>query len=103
MLTKHYAPKHPLFLVNNIENELKKYNQSKVGIISFSKKYSEVPDNQQFILSKKQDLGEAARNLFAAMRQIDELDIEMIFAEKFPNTGLGYAINDRLKRASIQD
>lgn len=103
MLTKHYAPKHPLYLVDNIKDELNKHNHTKVGIISFSEKHLQVSDNQQFILSPNHDLKEAARNLFAAMRQIDELDIEVIFAEKFPNTGLGYAINDRLKRASIQE
>jgi hypothetical protein len=36
------------------------------------------------------------------MHQIDKLNIDKIFAEKLPSIGLGYAINDRLKRASIQ-
>ncbi|MBJ7428491.1 MAG: L-threonylcarbamoyladenylate synthase type 1 TsaC, partial [Bacteroidia bacterium] len=59
--------------------------------------------SNQFTLSKNKDLNEAASHLFAAMRQLDALDLDVIYAEKFPNTGLGYAINDRLKRASIQE
>lgn len=103
MLTKHYAPNHPLTLVNDMNFALQNVNKNRVGIISFFQSYSEVPTKHQFVLSPHKNLNEAASNLFAAMRNVDELDIDIILAEKFPNTGLGFAINDRLKRASVQD
>ncbi|MCU0435121.1 MAG: L-threonylcarbamoyladenylate synthase [Bacteroidia bacterium] len=54
-------------------------------------------------LSATGNLAEAARNLFAAMRRLDETDAQCIFAERMPETGLGKAINDRLKRASVEN
>ncbi len=103
MLTKHYAPNHPLFLVDDIFKATEGKDMNRVGVITFYQSVNDIPEANQFVLSKSKDLNEAASKLFAVMRNIDELDIDEIYAEKFPNTGLGYAINDRLKRASIQE
>jgi L-threonylcarbamoyladenylate synthase len=91
-----------LFLSNNLSESIQLFDKNRVGVISFSESFAEVPIAHQFVLSKTKDLNEAASNLFAAMRHVDELDLDIILSEKFPNIGLGYAINDRLKRASIQ-
>lgn len=53
------------------------------------------------ILSPGGDLKEAARNLFAAMRSLEE-GCDLILAEQAPEHGLGLAINDRLRRASVK-
>ena len=45
-------------------------------------------------------MAEAAQNLFSCLRQLDQLNIDLIVAEEVPNTGLGKAINDRLRRAA---
>lgn len=103
MLTKHYAPNHPLKIVENIGESIQLFDKNRVGVISFFQSIHELPLANQFVLSKQKSLEEAASKLFSAMRLVDELDIDIILAEKFPNKGLGYAINDRLKRASIQD
>ncbi len=103
MLTKHYAPIHPLKIVENISESIQLFDKNRVGVISFYESIVGVPIENQFVLSKTKDLNEAASNLFAAMRNVDELDVDIILAEKFPNIELGYAINDRLKRASIQE
>ena len=102
MLLKHYAPNHPLFLVNNIEEAIKNENKNRVGVISFYQSFHDIPSEHQFVLSHTKDLNEAAKNLFSFMHQIDKLNIDKIFAEKLPSIGLGYAINDRLKRASFR-
>jgi L-threonylcarbamoyladenylate synthase len=102
MLSKHYAPVHPLQIVENLSESIQLFDKNRVGVISFSESFAEVPIAHQFVLSKTKDLNEAASNLFAAMRHVDELDLDIILSEKFPNIGLGYAINDRLKRASVQ-
>ena len=103
MLTKHYAPNHSLKIVENLIESIQILDSNRIGVISFFETFAEVPIANQFVLSKSRDLNEAASNLFAAMRNVDELDVDIILAEKFPNIGLGYAINDRLKRASIQE
>jgi L-threonylcarbamoyladenylate synthase len=51
-------------------------------------------------LSPKGDLIEAAANLFAALRRLDATGAETIAVMPIPETGLGEAINDRLRRAA---
>ena len=51
-------------------------------------------------LSERQDLREAAANLFHYLRELDDLDIDLIVAEQVPGRGLGAAIMDRLQRAA---
>ncbi|RYD34947.1 MAG: translation factor Sua5, partial [Verrucomicrobiaceae bacterium] len=46
-------------------------------------------------------LAEAAIRLFFAMRQLDEAGLDAIIAEPVSETGLGVAIMDRLRRASV--
>ena len=52
-----------------------------------------------FDLSPSGDLGEAAANLFGALRAIDGA-APVIAVAPIPKTGLGAAINDRLARAA---
>ncbi len=99
MLARHYATRHPLVL-GDILSHLKNYPSDRVATISLSKKFIQITKNQQFILSENNNLDEAASKLFAAMRQANDLDVDVILAEIFPNEGLGRAINDRLKRAA---
>jgi L-threonylcarbamoyladenylate synthase len=54
-------------------------------------------------LSAAGDLVEAATNLFAAMRQLDSSGAATIAVMPIPETGLGEAINDRLRRAAVRD
>jgi L-threonylcarbamoyladenylate synthase len=51
-------------------------------------------------LSPSGDLIEAAANLFAALRRLDATGAETIAVMPVPATGLGEAINDRLRRAA---
>jgi L-threonylcarbamoyladenylate synthase len=100
MLKSHYAPKAGL-IIGNIEEEIAKHRHKKIGTISFYKKIAGIPPAQQVILSPKQDLKEAAFRLFAGMRQLDQMSLDMIIAELVPEKGLGRAINDRLRRAAV--
>jgi L-threonylcarbamoyladenylate synthase len=64
----------------------------------------ELPDNADaaetiFNLSPSGDLGEAAANLFSALRLMDEKSHKIAVAP-IPAEGLGEAINDRLTRAA---
>jgi L-threonylcarbamoyladenylate synthase len=54
------------------------------------------------VLSPAGDLAEAAANLFAAMRRLDAAGLDVILADRFPETGLGHALNDRLRRAAAE-
>ncbi len=51
-------------------------------------------------LSESADLHEAAAHLFAHLRTLDGNDFTQIAVAPIPETGLGIAINDRLRRAA---
>lgn len=53
-------------------------------------------------LSESGDLMEAAARLFSYLRQLDASDVETIAVGPVPETGLGEAINDRLRRAAAE-
>lgn len=99
MLKSHYAPRIPLRL-GNLSELQKTLDKQRLGVLAFQKGLPNIPPHQQIILSPSGDLQEAAQGLFAAMRRLDQMDIDLILAETFPETGLGRAINDRLRRAS---
>ncbi len=59
-------------------------------------------DGPTINLSPTGDLVEAAANLFAALRQLDASGATTIAAMPIPASGLGEAINDRLRRAAVR-
>lgn len=54
------------------------------------------------VLSQNGDLREAAANLFAALHRLDEADLDVIYVEAVPETGLGRAVMDRLRKAEAK-
>jgi L-threonylcarbamoyladenylate synthase len=98
MLTSHYAPRKPIF-VGNIRELMHSFSSQRIGILSFKEDYG---IESQRILSKSGNFTEAAANLFAYLRELDALAIDVILAEYLPNENLGRAINDKLKRASAK-
>ena len=55
------------------------------------------------ILSPQGNLLEAASQFYSALRRLVELHLDLIVAYRFPDAGLGKALNDRLERASHLD
>ena len=100
MLKSHYAPRKNLKIWALGHSDIGTLGNTTTGVIAFDKYVDGIEKQNQILLSAKGDLNEAAKNLFAAMRSLDESDVEKIFAVKFPDEGLGRAINDRLNRAS---
>ncbi len=98
-LKSHYAP-HTRLLIGDVNKLVLQHQSTNIYSINFTNLYDCLPSNHQFILSPKGDLVEAAQNLFSVLREIDKLKADIIFAEVFPNQGIGMAINDRLERAS---
>lgn len=99
MIKSHYSPNKPFYILN--EKVKSRIDKSKAGIISFSGKDTE-GFKRIIYLSETQDLSEAAANLFGAMHQLEELDVEIIVAEPVPEKGIGIAIMDRLKKAAYK-
>jgi L-threonylcarbamoyladenylate synthase len=102
MLESHYAPTTPIIL-GNISENLTKFGVENTGVLSFINVYKEIEDPHQYTLSRSGDMSEAATRLFSGLRHLDQLNLQRILVEPVPDTGLGRAINDRLKRASSTD
>jgi L-threonylcarbamoyladenylate synthase len=98
-LPSHYAPKTPLRIVDDLKSFTPLANQ-RCALLA----WNSIEKDKRFVavrqLSEKQDLREAAANLFRYLRELDALDVDLIVAERVPLEGLGAAILDRLQRAS---
>ncbi|MEM9417083.1 MAG: L-threonylcarbamoyladenylate synthase [Bacteroidota bacterium] len=101
MLESHYAPRTPL-IVGPIATLLAQYDQQTIGLLAFQQLHPSIAPDRQVVLSSTGSLEEAAQNLFAALRTLDALPVNTILAAPVPDTGIGRAINDRLKKASSQ-
>jgi len=87
----HYSPGIPLRM-----NVTKPKNDEAFIII----KRKKTKHKNYFYLTSKNNLDEAAKNLYSCLRKIKNEGYKSIAVEKIPNIGLGKAINDRLRRAS---
>ena len=76
----------------------RKYAEKNQAFVGFGKKFKE--GKNQFNLSKKGNLNEAANNLYKIMRKIKKRNFKSMAVARIPNIGIGCAISDRLKKAS---
>jgi L-threonylcarbamoyladenylate synthase len=97
-LPVHYAPKTPLRLIDDVNSFSPDKNQ-RVGLLAWNPIESKKNFAAVRCLSERQDLREAAANLFRHLRELDVPNIDLIVAERVPDQGLGAAIMDRLRRA----
>ncbi len=93
----HYRPQVPLF-----------YGEVPTGYklpantvrIAFGDNVGPIPATVN--LSETKNLTEATAKLYALMHDLDLPEYDLILVDPIPNEGVGMAINDRLKRASIK-
>lgn len=100
-LATHYAPQKKI-VITDIASYINNNRNTRIGVISFNKLFQSPNVVACEVLSTKSNLNEAAQHLFAALRNMDKQNIDVIISELFPDEGLGKAINDRLKRASAK-
>ena len=101
---KHYSPKTPLYWVTSLNHykptddlrEIFSHNSAHIYLFPPDKHLQE----NEFVLSKNNQLKEVAANLFALLQKIDLMKFSSIWIEKAPAVGIGNAINDRLSRAA---
>lgn len=97
MVKYHYSPDTPFSFFDASEKP-----HSTAGFIFFKDAKTEFPIENQLILSTDGNLEEAARKLYAAMHDMDQKGFSHLFIERFPESGLGKTINDRLNRATAK-
>ena len=100
MLSKHYAPKTATIQSDNILENIYANTTKKIGLLTFKNRFGHESIVAQKVLSPNGNLAEAATLLYNALHELDQLDLDLIIAEKFPDHNLGRTINDRLERAT---
>ncbi|MBI3440633.1 MAG: threonylcarbamoyl-AMP synthase [Proteobacteria bacterium] len=102
-ILKHYAPKTRLRLkaVDVKPGEaLLAFGSIKFMGVQGGGAAKDLPANARLNLSEREDLNEAAANLFSMLHQLDAGGFAAIAVMDIPELGLGMAINDRLRRAA---
>ncbi len=87
----HYSPGIPL------RTNVKKPRKGEAFLLIKKRNFNL---RNYYYLSKKNDLKQAAKNLYTQLRKIRKDGYKKIAVEKIQNNGLGKIINDRLTRAS---
>jgi L-threonylcarbamoyladenylate synthase len=97
-LKSHYAPRTPLVLYR--WGELASLPETPgEGRLYFSSPPRPPSQDRARVLSENGNPTEAAANLFDMLHELDSLGRKLIRAEEAPGSGLGEAINDRLRKA----
>lgn len=95
-LSSHYSPHTPVVILGGAGRPI----LDGAAYLGFR----EIPPGHSFkkadVLSASGDLREAAARFFSVLHALDECGAPVIYAEPVPETGLGLAIMDRLRRAS---
>ena len=100
MLERHYSPRTPIRLfARGGEPDIP---PGRVALLLQSRRATTPAGAEVFLLSESGDPAEAARSLFALLRQLDRRGLDLILAEFAGESGVGVALNDRLRRAAAR-
>ncbi len=116
LLPRHYAPRAVLVLcmsegaprsaLQQMAHLARVYlaRGKQVGLLVADEDRPDVDDLPVRVVSvgSAADLAHVARNLYAALRMLDDLGVDIILARDFGEEGLGLAVRDRLRRAAAQ-
>ena len=103
----HYSPDAQVYIVSgnsekviNEINRLVDENKSKklkTGVMCLEKNKNKYNGE---VISLGMNLEEVGSNLFDALREMDKRSIDIVYSEEFPNSGIGYAIMNRLLKSA---
>ena len=106
-MLRHYSPKAPVLLFEGANDaavhramraETGRYDR--VGLLASDAEAAAFADLNLYVERLGPNTDEAARRLFAGLRTLDQLEVDVILARAPSKAGLGLAVWDRLLRAS---
>ena len=110
MKYRHYAPKSELTIVSGNEDSVaQKINElvskrledgAKVGIMTTDENIYRYTKGEVRSLGLRADEATVAKNLFAVLREFDDIGAEYIYSEAFANSNVGQAVMNRLIKAA---
>lgn len=106
MKYKHYAPNARVTVVEGesekVREKIKELLEMSQGKIAGVLTMSGADYDNAVILKAGESNKEYAKNLFAALREFDELGVEVVFAEFCEKDGYALAVRNRLYKAAAQ-
>ncbi len=113
---RHYSPKKPLILVElsglkslgdyvecvkTVARKVVREGRNVVLLVSeeTSDYYGDLP---KVVLGSRENLYSVAKNLFKALRAADRVEGDVIVSEGFEEVGVGLAVMNRLRKASVK-
>ena len=110
MKYRHYAPKAPLKIIQgDLKKTIAKINEivqnyidenKKVGILATDETINEYSKGLVISLGSRKDMANIGKNLFEALRNFDDSQVDVILSEAFEEQGIGTAIMNRLKKSA---
>lgn len=103
-LASHYAPRCPVVLATRedvqatIARALETHSTGAIGLIGLADDQVHQTERVQWLL-RAATADELARGLYSALRRADDQAMSAVIAILPPDTGLGRAVADRLRRA----
>jgi L-threonylcarbamoyladenylate synthase len=99
-LTRHYATRTPLRILTGAAGPPP--DDGRTGLLAWTEAPAAPGYAAVEVLAPDRRPTTAAARLFAALRRLDELELDLIVAEPCPERGLGAAIMDRLRRCAAR-
>lgn len=101
---KHYSPDAEVVILSGSTDDVCKYieneaKESKVGLLTFDE-FPVIEGCTSISLGRANSPDTAAKNLFSALREMDEKEVQIVFAPEIPDEGLWTAVRNRLYRAA---
>ena len=108
MKYRHYAPKGDLTIVKGVEEKVLAYinaqceknENKKTGVIGTDATVRRYDADVCKSVGCREDEEAVARELYRILREFDDEDVEVIYAEAFDDSGIGRAIMNRLLKAA---
>lgn len=103
MMAVHYAPATPALLCRTealaaLAERLSE-QRLRIGVMAYRQKIA--PSRYRHLIRMPTEAGSYAQALYAAMRELDHLQLDRILVEQPPESESWRAVNDRLRKATI--
>lgn len=109
MKYKHYSPEVPVWIIEGDQQvfrqaiEWAKNKNQRIGLFADEQVIDMFSNEIEAVFSfGEHSIEQATKLLFAGLRSLDEQPIDVIFAQAFPESDLGIAYMNRLKKAANQ-
>ena len=105
MKYKHYSPSVPFVLLKGNEQSVlsflkKEQKEKNCAILCYSEETAELENINIIDVGKSENLEEQAKRLFTALRDADELGVDVIYGHLPITDGIGLALYNRMLRAA---